>query len=231
MSAAPTPPKKRGGFLRGCLIAIGVLIVLGVIGQALGGGNNAANTAAPTVAPTTAVAAVADVPTEAPAAAEPTEAPAAAPTVAPTPEPEPTEAPAAAFTVGQDVAVGEVRWKVLEATDEGTDLKADNEFVEPKTTAGKWVRVRFEIENLSTDQLNFTGVDVTDGQGRTFNPSTEVFMHVPTEEMCSLAQLNANVPKTCQVVFEVPADASGFKMKVGDLKLFGADEAVIDLGL
>lgn len=224
------------------LFGIVGLCILGAIVNALGGGNReaAGTTAQPAaqavadatavIAPTPADAATVEA---APAAEAP--APTPDPTTAPEPTipPEPTPAPtvAASYAVGQDVQVGEVRWKILEAKDEGQQLASTNEFIEPKPTQGKWIRVRLEIENLSTSQLNFTGVDLTDSQGRTFQVSSDAIMHIPTEESCGLAQLNANLPKTCQVVYEVPADASDLKVKVGDLKLFGGEEALIALGL
>jgi hypothetical protein len=135
------------------------------------------------------------------------------------------------FRVGQDVTVGEVRWKVLEVNDEGSELTADSEFIDQKSTPGKWVRVRFQVENLSNDSQTFSSVDLVDSQDRTFRPADDVYSYVPTDELCTFDQLNANVPKTCQVVFELPADATGLKLNVGDLEVFGSAEAQIDLGL
>ena len=233
--SAPAPvKKKRSKLLVGCLSVFALLVVCGGLNALLNPGGSTGTPTAVAVVPTvaTGAVAVADVPTEAP---EPTEA-AAATEVPAEPTPEPTEAPVVteapvALVVGQDITVGEVRWKILEVIDQGPELTADNEFIEPKTTAGKWVRIRLEIENLSKEQLNFTGVDITDNQDRTFQSSSEAFMHIPTEEACPFEQLSANVPKTCQLVYELPADAVGLKAKVGDLKLFGGDEALIDLGL
>jgi cytoskeletal protein RodZ len=223
---------KRMG--RGCLIVFGVLIVLGVIGQLVGGGRNQATTnteSQPTVVATQPAVAEAgsDTSSDAPAAeptTAPTEAPAAEPTAAP------TEAPAA-YTVGQDVQVGDVRWKILEATDAGQTLESDNEFIKDKQTQGKFIRLRLEVENLSKEQLNFSEVELVDNQERAFKSSTdvEVMMHVPTEEQCPFfQQLTSNLPKTCQIMYEVPADAQGIKIKVGDLEMMGSDEALIEAG-
>lgn len=164
-------------------------------------------------------------PTEPPTPIPPTDAPTVAPTATPPP---PTATPAPA--IGQDVKVGDVRWKVLEAKDVGDTLKSDNSFIKPKTTAGKWVMLRFEIENQGTEQRNLTGVDLKDAQGRTFKASTDALFFIPQEEQCSFAQLSANVPRTCWMYFEVPKDASGLRAVVGDLKLFGAKDQEIALG-
>ena len=109
-------------------------------------------------------------------------------------------------------------------------MKSDNQFIEPKKTPGRFVSVRFEIENLSKDQLNFTTINVVDGQDRKFTPVDNVIGFVPNEEMCFFEQLNSNVPKVCQVIFEVPANAKQLKLVIGDLKLFGGESNKIDLG-
>lgn len=114
--------------------------------------------------------------------------------------------------------------------DDGNTLKSDNAYIKPKVTAGKWLRVKFEIENQSTDTLNFTGVDLKDNKGRTFKASTDAIMYMPQETQCIFAQLSANVPKTCEAVYELPTDAAGLQAIIGDLKLFGAKDGTVDLG-
>lgn len=220
-------PKKRGRFLRGCLIAFGALILLGVLARAFGGGTtNRANTtgqaasqAAVSTAAQASATSTASVTSGAPAASQApaSEAPAA------------SQAPAA-YPVGQDVQVGEVRWKILEAKDEGQTLKSGNQFIKDKTTGGKFVRVKFEMENLSKDMLSFAGLDLVDAENRTFKPFSEGFQFVPTDQACVLENLNPNVPKACEVIYELPGNATGVKAKVGDLKIFGNKEALIDLG-
>jgi hypothetical protein len=159
----------------------------------------------------------------APTAAPASDAAAAAPLV--------IDAVPVAYGVGQDVQVDEVRWKIVAAEDAGQTLKSDNEFIPAKKTSGRFVRVRFELENLSKDMLTFAGLDLLDGQGRTFKSASDVFAFIPQEELCVLENLNPNVAKTCTVIYEVPADANGLQAQVGDLKLFGGQQALVDLGL
>jgi hypothetical protein len=143
------------------------------------------------------------------------------------------EAPAAeaqAFKVGEDVTVGKIRWKFLEVEDIGQELKSDNEFIEGKTTSGKFVRVKFELENQGTDPASYTGIDLVDDKGRTFKPYDERISFVEQSELCILEQVNPGLSKTCTEIFELPADAAGVKASVGDLAPFG-DDAVIDLGM
>lgn len=206
----------------GCLGLIGLAVLAGIVGAIGGGGKRANNDTAatnPGITPTSQSSSV-STPSKPEATVAPTPSQ-AKPTVAPTPLP----------AVGQDVKVGEVRWKVVSAKDLGNKLKSDNQFVEDKTTTGRFVQLRFEVENLSKDTLTFAGFDLVDDQDRTFKSASDVFMFIPTAELCVLESLNPNITKTCTAIYEVPANAASLKAKVGDLKLFGNKEALIDLGL
>ena len=146
-------------------------------------------------------------------------------------------APPVAYGVGQDVKVGDVRWKFLEAVNAGDALpKGDTsagDFAPEAKTSGAYIKVRLEIENQGADQLTFTSVDLKDAKGRTFKSSTDfnVTMHAPDWERCTFEQLNPNIVKTCTLYFEVAGDASGLSAIVGDLAPLGADDVAISLGL
>ncbi len=187
---------------KGCLVVVGLLVALGVIGALVGGRAAGGATGA------------------APAGIQG----AAAPTTAMQPAPK-------RYAVGDDVRVDDVRWKILEATDLGSTLKSSNTYVKDLKTPGRFVRVRFEVENLSKDMLTYAGLDLVDGQGRTFKSSSDAIQFIPQEELCILANLNPNVAKTCTDIYEVPASASGLQARAGDLKILGAASALIDLGL
>lgn len=137
----------------------------------------------------------------------------------------------ASYRVGQDVKVGDIRWKIIEAKDEGQTLNSDNEFIEDKTTSGKFIRITFEIENQSKDMKSFVGLDLVDSQGREFINSSDGLMFIEQDKHCVLENLNPNIVKQCQAIYEVPTDATGLKANVGDLEMLGGDEAFIDLGL
>jgi hypothetical protein len=202
---------------KGCLMMIGVVVLLGILGALAGSDVPDAATGS------TAHPAPAADPGETAGVAEPAE-PTAEPVMEPTAEP--------VYGIGQDVLVGDVRWRLLEATDIGPTLVSDNQYVADATTAGTFVRVRFEVENRTSDQLLFSDVELVGAQGRTFNDTSdfEVLMHLPNEEQCVLEQLNPNVPQTCQMIFELPADAQSLHLQVGDLVPFRGREAQIALG-
>ena len=222
----PQPKKRGGGCLRWGLYGIGALLVLGIIGVLFGGdGENGARQPA-----TGGQVAVVEQPAQQ-GVAMPTFTPAPESSTA-TPLPPDTPVP---FTpmpvVGQNVLVGDVRWKILSAENLGNQLLSDNQFVDPLNTAGKFIKVRFEIENRSKDMQSFLGFDLVDSQGREFTASSDAIMFIDNNESCILENLNPNLPKVCTVIYEVPAGASGLKAYVGDLSMFGGAEAMIELGL
>ncbi|MBK9715370.1 MAG: hypothetical protein IPO81_29390 [Kouleothrix sp.] len=211
----------------GCLSIIGVVVLLGVLGALIGKSTTktSSSTTQQQVANAASSSQSASISTAQPAnmPAEPQ------PTAVPEPAaPQPTAVPA----VGQDVRVGDVRWKVLSAENLGNTLQSKNKYIKPLKTSGYFVRVRFEIENLSNDMLSYGGADVVDDKARKFKSSSDAFPFIPDEEQSVLiTNLNPNVPKTIAEIYEVPANASGLKFDVGDLKFLGDDEATIDLGM
>ena len=170
--------------------------------------------------------------TEAQLQAPPATAMPLSPTPTPGQMPTSTSPPVLSYGIGSDVRVGDVRWKVLTAANEGQTLKSDDGFADDLTTAGVFVRVSFEMENLSKDNLTFSGIDLIDDQGRTFSASSDAYMFITDNMGCTfLDNLNPNIPKQCQVIFEVAPGATGLKVKVGDLSMFGDAEQAINLGL
>ena len=80
------------------------------------------------------------------AAARPTASTQGLLTATPTPEPTVTAMPPSLPVVGQDVVLGSIRWKVLGFIDAGQTLTSNNQFTDPKTTSGRFIRVGFEVE-------------------------------------------------------------------------------------
>jgi hypothetical protein len=153
-------------------------------------------------------------------------------TSTPTPTRTPTSQPTAQQgAIGQDIFVGDVRWKILSAENRGSILTSDNQFIDDLTTPGKFIRVRLEVENLSNDLLTYGGIELIDSQGRSFVADSDAHAFIPDNEDCSIIEnLNPNVPRVCIEIFDVAANSAGLRAQVGDLELTGDAEALIDLG-
>ncbi|MCG3208382.1 MAG: hypothetical protein FOGNACKC_01986 [Anaerolineae bacterium] len=136
------------------------------------------------------------------------------------------------FGINQDAVAGNIRWKVLEAGDLGNNLTSENQFVDPITTQGRFIKVRFEMENRGSDVVHFSDVNLVDSQGRKFKDHSDASIwFVSDQEHCIFEQLNPNIIKTCTMIFEVPLDAHGLKFQAGDLDMFSTAEALVELGL
>lgn len=208
----PQPAKKSGclgKIVKGVLIVIGLFVALVVIVAIIPSSKPATTTTAPAQAGKITVAPVLVATVE--------------PTLAPTTEPLPV--------IGQDVIVDEVRWKILSAESLGNKITDDNQFTKDLTTSGKFVKVRFEIENRSKDMLSYVGLNLLDAQGRKYTSSSNAFSAIDDSETCIIENLNPNITKICTHIYEVPADATGLKANVSDLKMFGSAEKLIDLGM
>lgn len=140
-----------------------------------------------------------------------------------------TNKPAESHKIGENVTVGKIRWKITEVKDEGKEMKSVISVGDPKSTSGKFLRVTFEIENLDDKAKSFTGLDLIDDKGRKFKDITDGAFFTERELICGLASINPNIIKTCQAVYELPADVTGLAANPGDLALFGGEEALISL--
>jgi len=140
------------------------------------------------------------------------------------------------YAINQDVRVGDVRWKLLNAKNRGNTLKASESryatIAKDKTTPGKFVEITMEVENLGSDMKTVTNLTLVDSKGREYTSSTDTSEWVPEgKELVLLTNLNPNVPQQFVDIYEVPVDATTLQAKVGDLDLFKNKAAVISLGI
>lgn len=140
------------------------------------------------------------------------------------------------YTIGDDVRVGDVRWKLVSARDRGAILKASESkypsFANNKTANGKFVEITMEVENLGKEMKSVTNLKIVDNKGREFTAATGVSEWIPDgKDLFLLSNLNPNVPSQFIDIYEVPAEALGFYVSVGDLNIWGNQSAKINLGL
>jgi hypothetical protein len=133
----------------------------------------------------------------------------------------------AAYTLNDQVTVGDVKWVVTSAT---TKTSLAGAFSGTETTQGKFVVINVTVENLGKDMKSMSNLKLVDSQGREFTSSSKSYKNLGAEQLYILQNLNPNLPYTFADVYEVPADAEGFSVVVGDLAFFGDDEAKIGLG-
>jgi hypothetical protein len=150
------------------------------------------------------------------------------------PSPTPTEG--RRYAINENVRVGDVRWKLVSARDRGAVLKGRESnypsITKDKTSsAGKYVELTIEVENLGKDLKSVSNLKVIDSKGREFTSSSDVSDWVPRDKgLFLLSSLNPNIAKQFTDIYEIPVDGAGLNVRVGDLSFLGTDYVDIALG-
>lgn len=140
------------------------------------------------------------------------------------------------FKLNESVFVGDVAWEVLSAENIGSTLKGSRSrypfFQKDLSTVGYFIKVRFVVANTGDELLSVTVPGLIDSRDREFASSPDATYWVPEgEDILLLDNINPGLGRIYTAIYEVPADAKGLKLRVGDLEFWGSDEEVIDLGL
>ena len=124
-------------------------------------------------------------------------------------------------------------WVVVNAEDRGNSLKSNNQFQKDAQTNGKFIMVQFKVTNLTNkEERLLNGPKLIDSQGREFRNYDKQFFYIPKgAKTMSLEAIPAGIPREFYGVYEVPADANGFRFQARDLKsVFSPDYKLVDLG-
>ncbi|MDZ4858950.1 MAG: DUF4352 domain-containing protein [Candidatus Hydrogenedentes bacterium] len=127
-------------------------------------------------------------------------------------------------SIGDDVQVGDMRWRVTEVVELGPqigDPKSVLGSLTAETTSGRFVGVRFEVQNNGDKPKDFSfhHLKIIDSLGREFEASGSGFK-----------TLNPTIKISSEVKFEVAKESVDLKLKVDNLHFFlDRKETVIDL--
>lgn len=139
--------------------------------------------------------------------------------------------------VGEEIKVGDIRWKVLGVKDFGSTLRgSDSQYptiTDNKTSQdGKFVQVEVYLKNEGKDLRSASDLTILDKDSREFSSCSDCSEWVPNEKsLYILSNVNPGTSYTFQAIYEVAKDATGLKLKVGDLKFLGAQQGFVDLGI
>ena len=134
-----------------------------------------------------------------------------------------------ALAIGQEFAIGDMAYTVLEAKNAGPTLQATDGFSGPITAdgGGVYVVVRYTAKNNGKSSSSMDEPVLEDDQSRIFGSSSTFGSYVPKEEHCIFEMMNAGLSETCQDIYQVPADANGLMAKFDD----GMGFKFVSLGL
>ena len=129
--------------------------------------------------------------------------------------------------INEDIQVGEVRWKVLEASQPPN--------IRGKNPSGKWVIVHLEAELLGkeTGTVSSSQLKIIDNQDREFESNSDGESQLSMEEKNTLVfeDVNPNVPIDGWAAFDIAQDSAGLKLRIEDLRTFSDEYGLIELGL
>ncbi|MBD3328881.1 DUF4352 domain-containing protein [Candidatus Dojkabacteria bacterium] len=134
------------------------------------------------------------------------------------------------YPIGETAKAGDVSFKVTKVEDLGNSVQP--EWGNPITTNGKFIRVDYQIENLSYESQYPPVLKVLDSQERTYEESGKKFTILSFgDEVEIFEEISPNVKTDYATIFEIPEDAVGLELKVSDFGLFPTKYAYFDLGL
>lgn len=226
----------------GCLGLVALILVVVVISLVGGGGNNTATTntgAGPEPQTAEEQAAAQNEAEDAAAANEAATSQAAADAAEQQAEEkadqaeedtEAAEQEARTIKLKQAGPVGDYVWTISKA---GKRNQLRSEFLDPLKPQGVFVVVEGSVENTGNDAqtVDSSILKLVDSEGRAFDPSNETFGYIPENKNLFLTQVNPGLTRQFQVVFDVPKDAGGLRLRASDGAMFGEEAILVDLGL
>jgi len=134
----------------------------------------------------------------------------------------------AAASIGEPVTVGDVQWTVTDAEqlDELISIRGDYE-------EGNFVSIDITLSNHTNQDITLATPFFTliDDQGREVEPNIDNnFFFLYPEENMFVDQINPGATKEGKIIFPAYPDASGFKLKVGEVRFASEETEYIDLG-
>ena len=129
--------------------------------------------------------------------------------------------------IGETVRVGDVQWKVSDAF---LTNQLKSSFGTQKQ--GRFVVVDFTFTNNRSEEVTLDPelhMILKDSKGREFGTDPDAYEFMPVDLDIFLEPVNPGVSTNGRVIYQVPADAEGFTLKLDDVEFFEDKSAVFDL--
>lgn len=137
-----------------------------------------------------------------------------------------------AAKIGDEITFKDSKWTVVTAKDHGTQIRPNNQFLQPAKTEGRFILVHFKVTNLTNQEDRILNTPkLIDSKGREFKDYDQQSMYIPEgAKTLTVEALPAGMTKEFWALYEVPADATDLKFQARALSAFG-DKKMVDLGL
>ncbi len=139
-----------------------------------------------------------------------------------------------AFNIGEDVQVGEVKWRVNKAPEKMKEMDSGPDGIETARGIFLFIEVTAEQTGKETRSISDWQFKLIDDQDRiieTSNISRIGPSYMDKFTLIDYKQVNPKAPITFPIIFDIPEDATGFKLEIEDLRFTSIDSELIDLGI
>ena len=116
-----------------------------------------------------------------------------------------------------------------------SQFTSDNMFIDPASANGIYILIPLTIENVGTSpvEISTDQLILSDKNSRLFKSvdMTDYNLGMIETGLLTYQQLNPNVPVTTEIVFDVPKDAAGLMLMVGNRRYNPSNIGGIKLGI
>lgn len=143
-------------------------------------------------------------------------------------EEEPAEVEEEIYQIGDAFTSGDLGF-VIDSVEEKDKFTSDNQFIKDVTTEGKFISVTAKITNNDSKARTISSMQfkLIDNQDREFEASnTMELMMILDDKNLFLEEVNPGMSRTGIFVFEVPTDIEEYSLQVGSGIGFAAGSSV-----
>jgi hypothetical protein len=128
------------------------------------------------------------------------------------------------------VTAGDITWKIISVEEAGPVLQHPDAMATLETK-GKFINVRFEVENHGEDPKYIIDLRVIDERGRTYPICVQAYAYIGSSEACMLVQLLPDVERTFTMSHDVSLRSNDLWLEVTDLNVPPEEKKYIELGI
>ena len=136
--------------------------------------------------------------------------------------------------IGQALTVDNIRITAGNP-EKHSQFTSDNMFIDPASANGIYILIPLTIENVGTSpvEISTDQLILSDKNSRLFKSvdMTDYNLGMIETGLLTYQQLNPNVPVTTEIVFDVPKDAAGLMLMVGNRRYNPSNIGGIKLGI
>lgn len=134
-------------------------------------------------------------------------------------------------SIDEAVRTGDIIWNITEVRDLGIrlDLETGIDYLEAEE--GKFIGIRFTVENVGSESKFIYDLNVVDSRGRKFPICLPGFAFFFPGEACALEEIVPGLERRLSASFDVALDSKGLLLEVTDLNAPAGEKKYIDLDI